>query len=152
MKKIILNLLFVSILILQSCKDLKPLQCSGINKFKLNSINTEAIDADIQLKIKNPNNFGFNIRKSEFDVTYAGIKIGKAKLLKKVKINGSAESNYTFKLQTVFKNVVTLDNVMGLLEAVNRKGALDLKGDLNVSKGLVKKKIPITYSEKINVD
>lgn len=152
MKKIILSLVLLTAFIFQSCKEVKELKCTGISKFKLNSISTEAIDADINLKINNPNSSGFKIGKSEFDVSYNGIKIGKAKLVKSVKIKGNAESDYTFKLQTTFKNVVTLDNVMALLQAVNTKGSLNVKGDLNVSKALVKKKFPISYTQSISAD
>ena len=152
MKKIILSLVFTSLLVFQSCKDVKELQVSGISGFKLNKISTEAIDADVNVKIKNPNTSGFKIGKSEFVVSYEGIKIGTAKLLKKVKIKGNAETAYTFKLETVFKNNVSLDNVLALLEGFTRKGKVEIKGDLNVSKFLVKKKFPITFSEKISVD
>lgn len=152
MKKIVLGLLFTCMFIFQSCKNLKEVQCLGVSKFKLNSINTEAIDADIFLKLKNPNTAGFTIGKSEFDVSYGGIKMGKAKLLKGVKIKGNAEDVYAFKLQTNFKNVLSLDNVMNLLQAVNQAGLLEIKGDLNVKKGLVSKKFPITYNQKINID
>jgi len=152
MKKVILSLLFTSLLIFQSCKDIKEVQCTSVSKFKLNSINTEAVDADISLKIKNPNKFGFNIKQSEFDVSFSGIKIGKAKLIKTVKVAASSEDAYVFKLQTTFKNVVSLDNVMSLLQAVNQKGSVEIKGDLNVGKGMAKKKIPVNLNEKIMVD
>ncbi|MEI6020253.1 MAG: LEA type 2 family protein [Bacteroidota bacterium] len=152
MKKIILGLLFASMFVFQACKDLKEVQCMGVNKFKLNSINAEAIDADIYLKLKNPNPFGFTIGKSEFDVTYGGIKVGKAKLVKGVKIQGNAEDVYAFKLQSNFKNVLSLDNVMNLLQAVNQAGVVELKGNLNVKKGFVSKAFPITFNQKINID
>lgn len=152
MKKIISTLLFGAMFILQSCADIKELQCTGVNKFKLNSINTEAVDADIYLKIKNPNKAGFTIGKSEFDVSFGNIKVGKAKLLKSVKIKGNNEEVYAFKLQTTFKNNLSLDNVMNLLQAVNQAGTVELSGNLVVKKGFVSKKFPITHKQKINID
>src|SRR3954471_15200581 len=99
MKHIALFLLSV-VFFFSSCKELKELQYTGVKGFKINKVNTAGIDADILLGIKNPNSYGFSIYKSEFDVTYSGIYLGKAKLTKRVHINGNAEQTYSFNLKS----------------------------------------------------
>jgi LEA14-like dessication related protein len=151
--KIIHILVLSSILLaLHGCIEIKELQCAGVQKFKLNSINTEKVDADVFLKIKNPNNVGFTIAESEFDVSYGGLTMGKAKLIKPVKIEGNTEDVYAFKLQSDFKNTLSLDNVVNLLLAVNQAGIVDVKGYLQAKKGFIAKKFPINYQQKISIE
>ena len=140
-----------ALLIFTNCRDIKEVQCTGIKGFKVNKINTEGIDGDILLGIKNPNSFGFSIYKSEFDVTYSGIYLGKAKLTKKVHIRKNAEEVYSFNLTNDFKNTNLMD-VMKLLSGAMFKNSIEVKGDLKVGKVFIKKKIPIEIKEKIKLE
>src|SRR6202008_948799 len=81
---------------LSGCKDFKEAQCTGVKGFKINKISPQGIDADIILGIKNPNHMGFSVYRSSFDVIYNGVNLGKAKLSKRVHINGDTEKNYSF--------------------------------------------------------
>jgi LEA14-like dessication related protein len=151
-RKIIFFFLFASsLLIFTSCSDFKELQCTGLNGFKVHKITTEGIDAEILLGIKNPNAYGFSIYKSEFDITYSGVYIGKAKLIKKVKIQGNEEKTYSFVLRNDFKEVNLLD-VMKLLSGATFKNMLEVKGELKVGKLFIKKRIPIDMKEKVGLD
>ena len=143
--------LLCSLLFFSNCRDFKEVQCTGVKGFKINKINTEGIDGDILLGIKNPNAFGFSIYKSEFDITYSGVYLGKAKLTKSVHINGNAEAVYSFNLVNDFKNTNLMD-VMKLLSGATSKSTIEVKGDLNVGKIFIKKKIPVNLKEKINLN
>jgi len=81
-----MSLLFC-LLALTNCRDIKEVQCTGVKGFKINKMDAKGIDGDILIGIKNPNAFGFSIYKSAFDVTYSGIYLGKAKLVKRVHIH-----------------------------------------------------------------
>ncbi len=136
--------------ILFGCRSLKDLEFKGVNGFKVNTINTQTIDADILLKIKNPNRFGFYIYESEFDVTYSGIYLGKAKLQKRVRIKANAEETYSFNLKKNFKDLNLLD-VMKLINGSTGVGVVEVKGDLKAGKLLMKKKFPIDINEKVGL-
>ena len=151
MKKLTLFCLLSFMLCLFGCKELKELQYTGVKGFKVNKISAEGIDADILLGIKNPNNYGFSIYKSNFDVTYSGIYLGKARLTKKVHINGNAEETYSFNLKSDFKNV-NLTDVIRLLGGTSKKGTLEIKGDLKAGKFYLKKKFPVDVKEKVSLD
>ena len=134
-----------------NCRDIKEVQSTGVKGFKVNKINTEGIDGDILIGIKNPNAFGFSIYKSEFDVTYSGVYLGKAKLTKRVHINASAEEVYSFNLKNDFKGANLMD-VMKLLSGAAFKNSIEVKGDLKVGKLFIKKRIPVDIKEKINLN
>lgn len=146
---------FISILLTSiistSCVNIKEVQCTGISGFKLNKISTEGINADVKVKIKNSNSFSFKIFKSEVEVSYAGIKIGTAKLLKSVKIKAESEDVYTCRLENEFKHL-KLDDIVKLLESFNRKGNIEIKGNVKVGKGFMKKTVPVSIDGKVDVE
>lgn len=139
------------LLMMVGCRDLKEVQCTGVKGFKVNQLDTKGVDADILLGIKNPNNFGFSIYRSEFDVNYSGIYLGKAKLRRRVHIKGNAEEVYSFNLTNDFKNV-ELSDIMKLLGGAVFKNTIEVKGDLKVGKIFVKRKIPVEVKEKVKLN
>src|SRR4051812_21044121 len=102
-------------IIFVSCHDFKEIQVTGIEGLSINKISMDGIDARLLLRLKNPNAMGFSLYKSEFDIRYSGIYLGKAKLTKRVKIKANAEETYGFHLSQDFKNL----NVMDVLKLLN---------------------------------
>ena len=145
-----MSLLFC-LLALTNCRDIKEVQCTGVKGFKINKMDAKGIDGDILIGIKNPNAFGFSIYKSAFDVTYSGIYLGKAKLVKRVHIHANKEEVYSFNLTNDFKNA-NLADVMKLLGGAVFKSTIEVKGDLKVGKIFIKKKIPVDIKEKVNLN
>jgi LEA14-like dessication related protein len=141
----------VCLFLIVGCRDFKEIQCTGVKGFKINNISTEGISADIFLTLKNPNKYGFSIYKSECDVTYSGIYLGKARLSKRVHIKAQAEETYGFTLANDFKNV-NLMEVMKLLNAATRKDLLEVKGNIRAGKFYLKKKFPVDVKEKIGAN
>lgn len=136
---------------ISSCKNFKELECTAVKGFKVSKINTEGIDAEILLSIKNPNAVGFSIYKSEFDIKYSGVYLGKAKLLKNVRIHANKEETYSFNIKNDFKDVNLMD-VMKLLSGATFKNMVEVKGDLKVGKLYLKKKIPVDLKEKLSLN
>lgn len=121
----------------------------GVKSFRLTKVNSDGLEGEVILGIKNPNPQGFSIYPSEFDVVYSGIKMGKARLYKRVHIEGNSEKLYTFKLKTSLKDISLMD-VMGLLGG-GKLGNIEAKGNLKVGKFFIKKRIPVNISEKIGL-
>ena len=148
--KHILFLLGIFILIMtSSCKDFEEIKVIGVDSFYLNKMNTDGIEAEVKLKIKNPNNVGFSVYPSEFDVLFSGIRLGKAKLNKRVRIDANCERVYSFNLKSGFGDLNILD-VTRLLNTENL-GKIEVRGDLKAGKFYVKKKFPVNFSDKINL-
>lgn len=142
-----LILFFVSVLF-NSCGEFKELQVSGVKSFRLTKVSAEGIEGEVILGIKNPNPRGFSIYPSEFDVTYSGIKLGKARLYKRVHIDANCEKMYVFKLKTDLKDMNLMD-IMGLTNG--KMGKMEVKGDLKAGKFYIKKRFPVDFSEKIGL-
>ncbi len=132
-----------------SCKDFKEVEVTGVKSFRLTKVGQDGIEGEVILGIKNPNSYGFSIYPSEFDVVYSGIKMGKARLHKRVHIDGNSEKLYVFKLKTSLKNMNLMD-VMSLMNGGNM-GRIEAKGDLKAGKFYLKKRVPVNISEKIGL-
>lgn len=136
-------------LILVACKPLQEVNVTGVKDFHLGSISVDGISGELSLTIKNPNNVGFTIYPSEFDILLGNVKLGKAKLNKKVHIGANAEKGYTFKLKSNLENV-SLINIMNLVSSGSSK-KITITGNLKVGKFLVRKKYPVNYSDHIKL-
>ena len=144
---IIVFLFAICLFTLGSCKNFKEVECTGVKGFKINKVNTQGIDAEVQLELKNPNNTGFSIYSSELDVTYSGVHLGIAKLGKRVHINANSQTTYSFNLKSDFKNI-NLTDIMKLISGAGSHGMVEVKGSLKAGKFYVKKKFPVNVKER----
>jgi LEA14-like dessication related protein len=143
------SLILLASLFLFSCKGFEEIKVTNVEGFYLNKLTLENIEAQVQVKINNPNSRGFNIYPSEFDVVFSGMKLGKAKLNQKVRIKPKSEEIYTFKLNSKLSEI----NPMDALKLLNlgSLGNIEVKGELKVGKFYFKKKIPVNYSDKVKL-
>lgn len=148
MKKLAL-LLLPLVFLFSSCEEFKEVTVSGIDSFYLKKVSQEGLEAELNVKIKNPNNRNFTIYPSEFDVSFSGMRLGKARLDKKVKIDRNAERVYTFKLKSNLGDINLMD--LPKLLSLNNLGNIEVKGDLKAGKLFIKKRFPVSYSEKIKI-
>jgi len=138
-------------LFLFSCRDFQQIQVTGIQGLSINKISMAGIDARLLLRLKNTNPVGFSLYRSEFDIRYSGIYLGKAKLTKRVKIKGNAEETYGFQLSQDFKNLNVVD-VLKLLNGASFKNTIEVTGNLNAGKFLfLRKKVPVDIKEKLSL-
>ena len=148
--KRIFFLIILSLILLSSCKEYQEIKVSDVKSFRLTKVSKEAIEGEVVLGITNPNNIGFSVFPSEFDVVYSGIKLGKAKLYKRVKIGPNAEKDYTFKLRSDLKGINLLD-LTGLFTGGGRLGHIEVKGDLRAGKLFLKRRFPVDIKQKISL-
>lgn len=150
MRKIALNISIIILgLLMGSCKEMEEITVTAVDGFYLNKVDAKGIDAEIKLKIKNPNAMGFSIYPSNFDIVFSGIRLGKAKLDKRVHIEGKTERVYSFKLKSDMSELNLID-ALRLLNLQNL-GKIEVKGDLKVGKFLIKKDFPVNYVDKIKI-
>ena len=141
--------IIIASVFLFSCREAKEIKISSVEGFYVNKLSSENIDAEIKVKIDNPNKMGFSVYPSEFDVTFSGIRLGKAKLHKRVHLNAHSEKVYTFKLNSKLSELNPLD-ILRLLNTENL-GKIEVNGDLKVGKFYFKKKIPVNYTDKVKL-
>jgi len=142
-------LIILASVFLLSCKEFKEITVTNVDSFYMNKITTEQIEAEINVKINNPNNMGFSIYPSEFEVIFSGIRLGKARLNKRVHIDGKTEKVYTFKLHSKIADMNPLD-ALRLLNLDNL-GKIEVKGELKAGKFWLKKKFPVNYTDKVKL-
>lgn len=150
MKRIKILCVFIFLLVLQSCKDFKEVQYTGVKGFKVDKLDISGLEGDIMVGIKNPNSFGFSFYKSSFDVTYNGVNLGTAHLTKRVHINANGEETYPFKINSSFKNT-SLTDVMKIMQS-GSSGKIQIKGNLKAGKFLLRKKFPVDLKERVSLD
>ena len=143
-----LFIIFISVFLF-SCREMKEIKVISVEGFYVNKLTAENIDAEIKLKIDNPNTMGFSIYPSQFDVTFSGIRLGKAKLHKRVHLSSGAEKVYTFKLNSKLSELNPLD-ILRLMNLENL-GKIEVNGDLKVGKFYFKKKYPVNYTDKVKI-
>ena len=141
--------MIIASIFLFSCREAKEIKVTSVEGFYVNKLTVENIDAEIKVKIDNPNNMGFSVYPSEFDVTFSGIRLGKAKLNKRVHLNANSEKVYSFKIDSKLSELNPLD-ILRLLNTENL-GKIEVNGDLKVGKFYFKKKIPVNYTDKVKL-
>lgn len=148
------NIFFKSLLCLSafvfliSCTEYKEVSISSIKNFQVKKLSFTGIEGEIEASIKNPNSLGFKIYKSDCDVYYGGVKLGKAKLTKNVRVAPQSNDSHTFLLKADFSNIGYQDivNLMG-----KSRNNLELKGYIKVGKWFYKKKIPVDKNDVVNL-
>src|SRR4051812_32932587 len=104
-KKRHISIIFFCFLMIFGCKDFQEVKVLGVQGFKVEKLSMSGIEAEVMIGIKNPNDMGFTVYPSEFDIIIGGVNLGKARLYKKVKIEGGCEKAYPFKLKSDFKGM-----------------------------------------------
>lgn len=97
------------------------------------------MEAEISVQIKNPNSFGFKIFSGKAEVYFGGILLGKAKLVKKVKIPKNSDGVYDMRLNTSFDKISIKDIMSGILNS--DAGKLKIKGYIKVGNFFYRKKV-----------
>lgn len=141
--------IIIASVFLFSCREVKEIKVTSVEGFYVNKLSIENIDAEIKVKIDNPNTIGFSVYPSQFDVTFSGIRLGKAKLNKRVHLNAHSEKVYTFKINSKLSELNPLD-ILRLLNMDNL-GKIEVNGDLKVGKFYLKKSLPIHYTDKVKL-
>ena len=146
----IFNIVLFSLLVfIYSCREFKEATVIGVDGFSIKKIDAKEMEAELKLLIKNNNSFGFSIYPSEFDIMYSGIHLGKAKLHKRVHIDGNTEQVYSFNLKSDLSDLNFLD--LARLLGSNNSGNLEIIGYLKAGKFYLKKKFPVNYGDKVRL-
>ena len=133
-----------------SCTTWQEVTLSGIEKTKITKMDDKGIEAEVEVKINNPNKIAFKVYKSDLDVTLNGNPIGKAGLKEKVKIKPNSNEVYTFHIVSKFADLGKSGGIFGLLGiALSKNVTVEIKGNIKAGKFYYKKKFPIDTKQKV---
>ena len=149
MKKLTFLFLVFSALFFSACGDFQDVSFSGIEGVRIVKMSQQGIEAEITVRIKNPNKMAFTIYPTDMDVTLSGMSAGKAHLSSRVRIKPHSEESYTFKIKSDFSSLSLTDLPKLLSMAMSKNATVGLKGNLKVGKVFVKRSYPVDISQRV---
>jgi LEA14-like dessication related protein len=145
----VLTLVLASVF-LSSCMQIEDVELGKIEGAKILNANLKALEAELAVRIKNPNGFGFTVTKSDLDLTLNGKKLGKVNLKNKVHVNAKSDESHTFTITSDLSEsgVGGLPALMGIVQS--RSPKIKLSGYLKVRTYLFfSKRIPVDIEQTI---
>lgn len=147
-----LNMLVIFICLLTtSCGPWKEISVSTIEGVRLGKMDKDGIEAEIDVKINNPNNTSFTIYNSALEVKINDVSVGHPHLKKNVKIKANSNETYTFavsgKVEKIFSGGGGLFGLLAI--AMNKSVNIKIKGDIKAGKFYYKRKFPIDDNQKV---
>ena len=127
---------------------MEPLSIGKAENIRLNKISLKGIEGEIEVKINNPNNIGFNVYPSYVDAYFSGIKLGRAETHDRVFLPANSNQTHKFFIKGDFKNI-SLADFTNL--SLARMGQLELKGKIKAGKWFFRKSFDVTHTEKISL-
>lgn len=144
-------LLCVSLIFFGSCMIYKDVELVGVKNVKLNQFSLKGIEAEVSLRVKNPNGYKITIVDSDLDIILNGKPFGKAKIKENVVLKKKSDEVHKITIKSKVGSVAqgALSSLLGLLtqKAVNVR----LKGDIKAKALVISKKIPIDIEEKVSL-
>lgn len=150
-KVLLFQFAVILVFFISSCAELQPCTITSIDSPKLNKLSREGIDAELSMRIKNPNQIGVVVFPSQFEGSVNGINIGKVNLTKKVRIKATSDEVQSFKIMADFSKL-GLSDITKILPVVSSGNiTITLKGHIKAGKWYYKKKFPVEFSRTINI-
>lgn len=149
MKKIAFFFSVFCVFLCSSCGDFQDVTFGGIQGVKVGKMSQQGVEAEVSIKISNPNHTAFHIYPSAMDLTLNGTSAGKAMLTNNVRIRANAEDVYVFRLKSDFSGLGTTALSQLIAMAMSRNVKVGLKGDLKVGKFLVRKRYPVDFTKSV---
>ncbi|MDP4827216.1 MAG: LEA type 2 family protein [Flavobacteriales bacterium] len=144
-------LLFLVMSTMVSCKFYKDVEVLDVEDVNITKFNKDLVEAEITLRIKNPNWYAVTLTQSDIDVFVNQKEMGKVMLTEKVKLPSKSVNSRKLVLRGNYKDIKGsfLDNLLSLLFA--NKADFQAKGFVTGKALLVKRKVPVDFSESIDL-
>jgi len=126
--------------------EFKEISISRIDGFKITKLSATGIDGEINVSINNPNSTSFKIYRSKATIMYGDMKLGTARIVKKVKVGANSHVEQTFILKGDLKDL-SFSSLPGLLMGKGKQ--MEIQGHIKAGKWYYKKKFPIDQKQKM---
>lgn len=147
--------IFVFVLLvggISSCS-IKPVTVSNIGEVKVKEYSLKGVTVEVDVTVKNPNWMGFKIYRSDLNVKLNNMDLGKASIMKNVKVKRNAETNTSVTLEADFTKLGPAV-LLTAGQVFSRKGAkpsINVSGELKAGNLFVKKRFPINVNQKVSL-
>jgi LEA14-like dessication related protein len=147
-----LSVLFLLVILLQSCIVFKDLEYKGIDSYKVEEISMSGFKLSLSIKIENPNWFNIKAKGGEIDVKLGGNSLGKFSLIDEVILPKRSDGVVTVRIESKFKSLLG-GGIIGIMSLLRSGGEteIELDGYVKARALGVVKKVPISSKEKIKL-
>ncbi len=146
--RLIPTLLFAALLSLSSCKIYQDVDVIEVENVIFNEFDNEGAEAEVWLKIKNPNAYKVVLTDSDVDLYFEGNHLGKVQLVENMVVPKKSLSTQIMKVEVEYNNMETLmGNVFTLLFKENF--LLEAKGQVTGKALFVSKKVAIDFKDTL---
>lgn len=110
---------------------------------------SRGIEAEVFLKVKNPNNYDISIVNSDLDIFINEKSVGKAKISEKITFPKKSEKVHRFMIQSDFDKIGS--GLLATLASVimNQSVNLGIKGDITAKAIMISKKVKVDIRENV---
>lgn len=144
------GLLLFTILLINGCSFIKPLEFETINSFKVQESSGRGITVVANLTLYNPNGVKIVIDSADIDVYAEGVNLGKLQIPELIVIDGKSEFTGNYRVEINFtKLLLAGKNVISKLRS--GKIEVNLKGVIEADFLWMHKKFNVNYTEKVNM-
>lgn len=130
------------------CTTYQDVEFLGVTDYEIIDYDTEGIEAEFTMKIRNPNPYNIKIKGSDIDLYINGDRLGKAKLTNNIKLKKKITKEYKVRLKSRFdkvgSSVLTLGKSL-LGGSINVRA----KGWVKASAFMISQKVKFDVSEKV---
>ena len=146
--RLIPTLLFAALLSLSSCKIYQDVDVIEVENVIFNEFDNEGAEAEVWLKIKNPNAYKVVLTDSDVDLYFEGNHLGKVQLVENMVVPKKSLSTQIMKVEVEYNNMETLmGNIFTLLFKENF--LLEAKGQETGKALFVSKKVAIDFKDTL---
>ena len=143
-------LAFAILLAVTACVDYKEVEFISLENAELNKISPNGIEADLWVKIKNPNDYKIKVETKDLTFSINGKEIGKAKLAKQLELNKEGTEVYKTGIIVSLPADGNIDLGMTMLMS-GGKITLGLKGEIIGKAKGISKTVPIDFTESVSI-
>lgn len=146
--KVLPTLFLLAVLSLSSCKIYQDVDVIEVENVVFNEFDNEGAEAEVWLKIKNPNAYKVVLTDSDIDLYFEGKLLGKVQLVEKMEVPKKSLSTQVMKVEVDYDNMEDLmGNILAFLFKENF--VLEAKGYVKGKALFVAKKVDINFKETL---
>ena len=136
---------------LSSCLEYKEVQVVEVIDVGVKDISVNGVAVEVEMQIKNPNNYNIKIIGSNLNLFLKENKMGTANLKNKVTLKKKSTAVYRFNLQSNF-NDLALGSIPVLIGLITQNSVeVHIVGDIKAQAKGISKKVPIDFTEKVKL-
>lgn len=134
-----------------SCIQYKEVEMVKVTDVGIKKFNTEGVEVEVAMQIKNPNKYKISIVDSDLELFVKGKRIGTANIENKITLPKKSNQIHRFLIKSSLKDMGSslFPILMGVLGG--KAIELHIKGDVKAKAKGISKRFPVDIKEKVKL-